>query len=108
MSVAWKARFVLFLIVIALAAANADAAGFVHNANFSVFTPAGPSADFLAKEVLQKAEQYRREIALQWLGGELPPSIGRAWAGQLFFGKRCSEDRSMPIQSIPALSRRKF
>lgn len=56
------------------------AAGFVYSPNFLVFTPAEPSqeqADVLAKDVLELAEQYRKEIAEEWLGEEIPPGVGR-------------------------------
>jgi len=56
------------------------AAGFVYSPNFLVFTPAEPSqeqADVLAKDVLELAEQYRKEIAEDWLGEEIPPGTGR-------------------------------
>lgn len=56
------------------------AAGFAHNENFTVFTPAEPSQEegqALAQKVLLAAEQYRREIALNVLQEELPPSVGR-------------------------------
>src|SRR5690349_24803804 len=61
------------------APAPVEAAGFVHSANFIVFTPPVPSqeaADVFAKAILDRAEQLRRQIAIEWLGNELPPSIG--------------------------------
>ena len=57
----------------------ARAAGFVHNANFTVLTEAGVSPEAsqsFAAAVLARAEQYRREIAREWLGEELPAGIG--------------------------------
>ncbi len=64
-----------------LAAANgAGAAGFERNENFVVFTPTQPTGELtarLTKSVLAKADQYRKEIALEWLGEELPPSVGQ-------------------------------
>jgi len=60
--------------------ARVDGAGFVHSSNFTVFTPAEPSqeaADVFAKAVLERAEQLRKQIAIEWLGEELPPSIGQ-------------------------------
>ena len=44
------------------------------------FTPAEPTreaANVFAKAVLERAEQLRKEIAIEWLGEELPPSIGQ-------------------------------
>jgi len=62
---------------LALAAAPALAGGFAHSANFLVFVPAEANTAF-AQEVLDVAEQFRAEIANDWLGEELPPSVGRA------------------------------
>jgi len=74
-------RFLLLTLAVALAAAgHATAAGFVHSPNFIIVTPPKPSeeaAAAFAKNLLAKAEQYRKEIALEWLGEELPPSIGQ-------------------------------
>jgi hypothetical protein len=72
---------ILVSIVVALVspAARIEAAGFVHSANFIVFTPPVPSqeaADVFAKAILDRAEQLRRQISIEWLGNELPPSIG--------------------------------
>lgn len=75
----------LFSLAVALAAAffagnGAQAAGFVHSPNFIVITPdtqARESDEAYAKAILEKAEQYRKQIALEWLGEELPPSIGQ-------------------------------
>ncbi len=44
-----------------------------HDANGVVYAP---DAD-LAQAVLHKAGEYRRQVALEWLGEELPPSVGR-------------------------------
>src|SRR5207249_7817833 len=57
-----------------------DGAGFVHSPSFIVCTPAIPSqeaADVFAQTVLDKAEALRKQIAVEWLGEELPPSIGQ-------------------------------
>jgi hypothetical protein len=59
---------------------RADAAGFAMSDNFTVFTPSYPTrqdAEAYAREVLESAESWRREIARQWLGEELPPSVGQ-------------------------------
>ena len=62
------------------AASQLFAAGFSHNANFIVFTPAENNrnaAEAYAEQVLEQAEAYRQAIAREWLGSELPPSVGR-------------------------------
>jgi hypothetical protein len=67
-------------LVVMILAADVRAAGFVHNENFTIVTPAQASqqeSDRYAAALLDKAERYRREIALEWLGEELPPSVGR-------------------------------
>lgn len=55
------------------------AAGFAKSDNFQVLTPdlasAQESHDY-ASEVLRCAEWWRSEIAREWLGQELPPSVG--------------------------------
>jgi len=64
----------------AITTTRVDGAGFVHSSNFTVFTPAVPSqeaADVFAMAVLERAEQLRKQIAIEWLGEELPPSIGQ-------------------------------
>jgi hypothetical protein len=43
------------------------------NENALVYAPTQDVAD----QVLQKADEYRRQMALEWLGEELPPSVGR-------------------------------
>jgi hypothetical protein len=59
---------------------TAGGAGFIRNENFTVYTPDQPPsqelASNLARAVLDKAEQCRKQIALEWLGEELPPSVG--------------------------------
>jgi hypothetical protein len=47
--------------------------GMAHDENGVVYAPDVT----LAQAVLQKAGEYRREVALEWLGEELPPSVGR-------------------------------
>ena len=59
---------------------NAKAAGFAHNQNFIVYTPSEPTqaaGQAFAEQVLATAESFRKEIAKQWLGQDLPPGIGR-------------------------------
>ena len=61
-------------------ASRVGAAGFAISDNFTVLTPAYPTqqdAEAYAREVLQSAETWRREIAKEWLGEELPPSVGQ-------------------------------
>lgn len=48
------------------------AAGLVRSENFIV---SGPN-DETAQAVLNRAEELRRDIAIRWLGEELPPSVG--------------------------------
>jgi hypothetical protein len=49
-----------------------NAAGFVHDENFTVL-----AADrSLAAEVLAGANRYRKQVASEWLRLELPPSVG--------------------------------
>jgi hypothetical protein len=77
---AWSAVVFSFLVATFLATSRLDGAGFVHSPNFTVFTPPVPSqaaANVYAKTVLERAEQLRKEIAIEWLGQELPPSIGQ-------------------------------
>ena len=59
---------------------NANAAGYVHNENFIIYTPSDTSAEVshqFANRVLAKAEEYRKQIAKEWVGQKLPPSVGR-------------------------------
>ena len=84
----WLPTIVLASIFLA---PTAEAAGFVHNENFTVFTPAQPSqqaADEYATALLEKAEHYRKQIAIEWLGEELPPSIGQTIVNVSFSARR--------------------
>jgi hypothetical protein len=75
-----KCRAVVLAAVVllsAFAAVRADEAGrnpmkSVTGTNFLVSAP----SDELARAVLNRAEELRREIARDWLGKELPPSVG--------------------------------
>jgi len=49
-----------------------EASGLVRSDNFVV---GGPNEE-IARAVLNRAEELRREIAIRWLGEELPPSVG--------------------------------
>jgi len=64
------------LILLAIVCADqpeAQKIGLAHNQNFIV---TAPSQD-LAQEVLKKADSLRKQIALDWLGEELPPNVGQ-------------------------------
>lgn len=61
------------VLLLALLATTARAAGFSRSDNFIVLAADATLAD----EALARAEQYRREIAQEWLGEELPPSVGQ-------------------------------
>src|SRR5262245_60307158 len=66
---------------------TATAAGFVHSPNFLIFTPPVPTAeaaDSFAQAMLKRAEQLRKQIAVEWLGEELPPSIGQVMVNVRF------------------------
>ena len=52
---------------------TAIAGGFAFSDNFIVTAP----DQRLADDVLAKSEQYRKDLALQWLGKPLPPGAGR-------------------------------
>lgn len=53
---------------------SVEAAGLARSENFIVMAP----DQTLANEVLAAAEACRQEVATQWLGAPLPPSIGAA------------------------------
>ncbi len=57
-----------------LIASVAQGAGFAHDDNFIVLAP----DQALAEEVLDRAEHFRGQVAQEWLGEDLPPSVGRA------------------------------
>ena len=80
-------RFALWLAVLAISL-ESRAAEMAHSENFIVLAP-DPSA---AEEVLARAEQYRKEIAVEWLGQELPPSVGRTTINVEFVD---GEDRAL-------------
>ncbi len=63
------------LVLVALAIgfpSTCVGSGFAHSSNFTVFAP----DQALAEAVLARAEQYRKEVALEWLARELPPGVG--------------------------------
>jgi hypothetical protein len=69
-----KFRDAAAIVVLSFLPALAHAAGMAHDENFIVIA----SDEALAEDVLAKANQYRKEVAEEWLGAELPPSVGRA------------------------------
>jgi hypothetical protein len=76
---AMKSRSLSILAVLC-AASLANAAGFQSNENFLVFTESMLSrtaSQEFAEAVLTQAEQYRKQIALEWFGEELPLGVGR-------------------------------
>ena len=84
----------VFLLVL-LTPTIAFAAGHVFNANFSVFTPERESQDqteAYAQQMLSQAERYRKEIAEEWLGTELPEGVGRTHINVSFSD---SQDRGL-------------
>ncbi|HVC96207.1 MAG TPA: hypothetical protein VND64_21165 [Pirellulales bacterium] len=70
----YTARYMVVIAVLPFLPALAHAAGMAHDENFIVIA----ADEALAEEVLAKANQYRDELAEEWLGAELPPSVGRA------------------------------
>lgn len=58
-----------------------DAAGFARNENFMVYTPSESTRESdqrFAELVLERADEFRSEIAKQWLGEVLPAGAGRS------------------------------
>lgn len=62
------------LLAVQLFLSSAGAAGLSRNENFMVMAPTQELAD----RVLKAAEQFRHDVAVQWLGAPLPPSVGPA------------------------------
>ena len=99
-------RLLLCTLVLLACAARCIAAGFAMSDNFTVFTPAYPTqedAQAYAQEVLRSAEAWRSEIARQWLGEELPPSVGQTTVNVSF-----SEQRDAGITWAKDDPRRKY
>jgi hypothetical protein len=68
-------------ILAAVLSSHSSAAGFARNENFVVYTPSESTRENdqrFAELVLQRAEEYRSEIAREWLGEELPAGAGRS------------------------------
>lgn len=69
------------LLALLLVASTANAAGLARSKHFSVITErlsTGEKSDQLAKAVANLAEKYRREVAVEWFGRELPDGAGRS------------------------------
>ncbi len=69
---------------------TAIAAGHVYNKNFSILTPSQTSdeeAQAFAEKLLQQAEKYRKTLASDWLGEELPVGAGRTIINVAFSNK---------------------
>ncbi|MFO7905606.1 MAG: hypothetical protein R6U98_23295 [Pirellulaceae bacterium] len=64
-------------------ATAAFGSGFTHSDNFIVFAPDQETAS----EILKKAEQYRRILAIQWFGEELSSSSRRTLTSVIMDGK---------------------
>jgi hypothetical protein len=70
----------LAAMLAALVPGAVHAAGFARSENFVIYTPDQPSQaeeQRFAQLVLEKAEAFRRDFALQWLREELPNGDGR-------------------------------
>jgi len=70
--VAWWLPIPLAAVVLSIPCAS-RAAGLAYNENFTVVAPDRS----LAEAVLLKASEFRKRTAEDWLGKELPPSVGR-------------------------------
>ena len=83
------------LLLVFLTSAPAFAGGHVFNANFSVMTPRRETkaqTKVYARQILDQAERYRKEIAEEWLGAELPEGVGRTHINVAF---SASQDRGL-------------
>jgi hypothetical protein len=68
------------MVVLACAASVSRSAGVARSENFSVYVPDHPTrqqAQQFAERLLERAQQFRREIAVEWLGEELPAGAGK-------------------------------
>jgi hypothetical protein len=68
-----KLTQVLLPLLLLIICSGAMGAGMAHDENFIVMAP----DQTLADELIARANQFRREVAIEWLGRELPPSVGR-------------------------------
>lgn len=69
------------IIFAILSPSVAKAVGFATSDNFAVYSPDRLSRtedQKFAETLLQKAEQFRREVAIEWLGSELPAGAGES------------------------------
>lgn len=99
-------RPALFLFALLAPVGQLAAAGFAISDNFTVFTPLWPShqqAQQYAEQVLKNAEAWRSEIARDWLGEELPPSIGQTTINVTF-----TEERDAGLTWIKDDPRRRY
>ena len=69
--------FCCWVVLVFVCFTRVSAGGFPSSKNFIVMvsTDAEPG---LAEQVLIRAEEFRRDIAVEWFGETLPPSVGRA------------------------------
>jgi hypothetical protein len=80
-------------ILAAMLPSGVDAAGMASNANFIVLVPIKPSpenAEKYAKLVLERAQQFRDSISMEWLGSHLPDGDGRTRIAVEFTNKQNS------------------
>jgi len=68
-----KMAHVASLFAVLASPAVALSAGLAHNENFIVLAPDKQLADAVAGQ----ADAFRKQVAQEWLGTELPPSVGR-------------------------------
>lgn len=69
-----KTVFVCLALLACAARAQGADAGLAHSENFIVMA----SNEALADRILASAEHYRRQVAIDWLGFELPAGEGRS------------------------------
>jgi hypothetical protein len=99
-------RLILVALAFLASGNRLEAAGFAISDNFTVFTPAWPShqqAQEYAEQVLRNAEAWRSEIARDWLGEELPPSVGQTTINVSF-----TEERDAGLTWIKDDPRRRY
>lgn len=69
--------FCCWVVFVFLCFSRVSADGFSSSKNFIVMVSADAELG-LAQQVLTRAEEFRRDIAVEWFGETLPPSVGRA------------------------------
>ena len=67
-----EARLLRAALIVAVAILSAGAGRPYVSVRSQHFIVSAPTQQ-LANEICQAAEQYRRELAIEWLGRELPP-----------------------------------